>query len=275
MPLTKAGPYEVDCWEVGAGSPVVLVHSSASGNRQWRHLVDEQKHRHRLVAVNLFGYGGSSPWPAARPQTLSDQAALVVAAASVVPAPLVFVGHSLGAAVALEAALRLGRDVRQVIVFGPILFYLLHSRDPGPFAEIEDVAARFRQGAAAGQWDAVARLFIDYWSGAGTWDALADDRKAAILPLLPPVTHEWNAVLTGTRSLSAWGEIKAPVHVIRAADTRRPTHVLAAMLATAHGWRLHEVAEGGHMAPVSRPDLVNPLMARLLGEVATAPAPKR
>ena len=55
--------------------------------------------------------------------------------------------------------------------------------------------------------------------------------------------------------------------LIRAADTRRPAHALASLLTAAGGaWRLHEVPEGGHMAPVSRPDLVNPLIAGLLAD---------
>jgi pimeloyl-ACP methyl ester carboxylesterase len=55
---------------------------------------------------------------------------------------------------------------------------------------------------------------------------------------------------------------------VRAADTRRPTHAIATLLTKAHSdWRFHELPAGGHMAPVSRPDLFNPLVDRILAEL--------
>jgi pimeloyl-ACP methyl ester carboxylesterase len=79
--------------------------------------------------------------------------------------------------------------------------------------------------------------------------------------------HEWDAVIGGWRGLAEWGGIAAPTHLIRAADTRAPTHALTTLLAAGYPhWRLHEVATGGHMAPVARPDLVNPLIADILAE---------
>ena len=64
---------------------------------------------HRVVAPNLFGAGGTSPWPPhGRPQTLDDTAALVETAAKDAlgddDRPPIIVGHSHGAAVALRYA---------------------------------------------------------------------------------------------------------------------------------------------------------------------------
>ena len=67
MPVIKAGAFDLDYTDVGTGPAVVLVHCSASGHRQWRHLVDALQSRYRLIAVNLFGYGKTSPWPDDRP----------------------------------------------------------------------------------------------------------------------------------------------------------------------------------------------------------------
>lgn len=268
MPVIKAGAFDVDYWEAGHGPALVLVHSSASGNRQWRRLAEELQDRYRLIAVNLFGYGATSPWPGERKQTLADQAALVMAAASLAQEPVVLIGHSLGAVVALEAALRLGERVRTAIVFEPIPFYLLKLHGPADaFAEIEGIGAGYRERAARGDWEGVGTLFVDYWSGEGAWAALSPDRKASVLAMLPNVIREWDAVLTPSRTLREWQGISTPMRLIRAADTRRPAHALASLLTAAGGtWRLHEVAEGGHMAPVGRPDLVNPLIAGLLAD---------
>jgi len=68
--------------------------------------------------------------------------------------------------------------------------------------------------------------------------------------------------MTGTRPLAEWRAITAPVHLIQAADTRAPTREIVKILAhTYPHWRLHEASAGGHMAPLTRPDLVNPLIA--------------
>ena len=60
-----------------AGPVVVLVHSSVSGARQWRRLMDDLKGRFHLRAVNLFGYGKTPAWPNHTMQSLDDQAMLV------------------------------------------------------------------------------------------------------------------------------------------------------------------------------------------------------
>jgi len=268
MPVIKAGFFDLDVLDVGTGPAVVLLHSSASGNRQWRRLVDELKGRYRLLAVNLFGYGATLPWPAVRPMTLADQAELAVAAAGLADGPVALVGHSLGAAVALETALRLRDRAAALIMFEPIPFYLLKTHGP-PAAddEIVGVADGFRARAARGEWTAGAALFIDYWSGAGTWAALPDERRDGILAMVRNVVHEFDAVIEPWRPLAEWGAIAVPTHIVRAADTRAPTHALATLLtSTYRHWRLHEVATGGHMAPVARPELVNPVIAEILAE---------
>ena len=79
--MIDAAPCKVDFLEAGSSGPVVmLVHSSASGARQWRRLMDELKDQFRVRAVNLFGYGETPPWPGNATQSLDDQAHLVEAA---------------------------------------------------------------------------------------------------------------------------------------------------------------------------------------------------
>jgi len=268
MPIARAGEFDVDYADAGSGPVVLLVHSSASGNRQWRRLVDDLGDRYRLIAVNLFGYGATAPWPAKRPMTLGDAAALVVAVADAVPGPIALVGHSLGSGVALEAALHLEKRVRVLIPYEPILFHLLAPHGfTAEAVEIANVGAGVRAHAAAADWRSAGELFVDYWSGAGSFAAMSDERRSGVAKLLPNVVHEFDAVLNPWRALSEWSAIAAPTHVIRAADTRPPTHALATLLTTNHpAWQLHEIAIGGHMAPVAQPDLVNPLIARLLDD---------
>jgi pimeloyl-ACP methyl ester carboxylesterase len=94
-----------DFLEAGnAGPIVILVHSSVSGARQWRRLMDELKGKFRLRAVNLFGYGKTPAWPNHATQTLDDQAMLVESSLPADAHQLCLVGHSFGGSVAMKAA---------------------------------------------------------------------------------------------------------------------------------------------------------------------------
>ena len=266
MPVIKAGAFDLEYTDTGTGPAVVLVHSSASGYRQWQRLVEALQSRYRLIAVNLFGYGKTSVWPGRRPLTAADQAELVVAAAGLAPGPFALVGHSLGGAVAFEAAAKLAGRVRALIAFEPILFGHLQALGPASaFDEIAGVARRYDELARAGDWDAVGELFVDYWTAPGSWAAMSNERKRNMVAMLPAVVHEWDMATIGVRPVEGWSVLRQPVHLIHAPDMRAPTREIVKLLAKTYpAWHVHEVPSGGHMAPLVRPDLVNPLIAAVL-----------
>lgn len=266
MPKIKAGAFELDYAEAGSGPAVVLVHSSASGNRQWRKLMQAMQDRHRLIAVNLFGYGETSRWPAERPLTVADQSALIETAAVLDPGPVALIGHSLGGAVSLEAALHPGNRLKTLIIFEPILFHLLRMCGETTAAtEIETLGAGFGERTQRGDWDAAGECFIDYWSGTGFWRAMPEERRKSILLMLPPVTHEWEMIRTTTRAIHEWSTIKAPVNLVSAADSKITTRRVAALLAKANPhWHFHELPSGGHMAPVANAAAFNGLVQKIL-----------
>ena len=98
-------PFVADYLEAGSVGPVViLVHSTVSGARQWRRLMDDLKDRFHVRAVNLFGYGKTPPWPVAKTQSLDDQARLVEAVLPANVDEVYLVGHSFGGSVAMKTA---------------------------------------------------------------------------------------------------------------------------------------------------------------------------
>src|SRR6266545_3685702 len=242
----QSGRWRVGFEASGAGEPVILVHSSVSGRQQWRSLTGELASRFQVVAVDLFGYGESSSWPPRR--------------------PLALVGHSFGGAVAMKAALRLGTDLAGLVLLDPNPFYLLamYGR-AAAYAEAAGLREHVKRYGAEGRWEVVAERFADYWNGAGTWAAMPESRRAAFLAALPPNVHEWDGVTNDTTPLEVWREIRAQTLLLRAAHTRRPIRELSELLLNAApGWRLVEIPEAGHMAPMTRPDLVNPIIVDFL-----------
>lgn len=251
MPLASSGGLKVDYAEQGQGEPVVLLHSSVSGNRQWRALADDLADRYRVLAVNLFGYGETTAWPANTSQSLYAQAALVSLVPGIERAPINVVGHSFGAAVALKLALLLGNRVQKLVLIEPNPFSLLKQEGrTEAFLEIRALRDHVKCFGSLADWERVAERFADYWLGDGGWASMPEKRRAAFAAALAPNYYEWDAVMSEETTLAQWKGI--PIREI--------VEILAA--ACPH-WQFQSMS-AGHMAPLTRPELVNPLVRRFL-----------
>src|SRR5258706_3131492 len=157
--------------EAGAGPGVVCIHSNASNSGQWRGLMDLLAPTFRVCAPDSYGSGKSPDWPSDRVITLGDEVAFIEPVLAKAGAPLALVGHSYGAAVALVAALANPGRVRALALYEPTLFALIEAESPAPNdAEgIRNVVADAGGALDAGNADAAAGHFIDYWMGAGAW----------------------------------------------------------------------------------------------------------
>ena len=270
MPILSRGALTIDYTDDGAGPPVVLLHSSVSGNRQWRALAGELRADFRPLALNLYGYGATTPWPGAAPQSLYAQAQLVVALCAELPGPVHLVGHSFGGAVALKAAALLGARVGSLTLLEPNPFALL--RQAGrweAYLEARALRDHVKCFGALGDWPAVAARFADYWLGDGAWAAMPEKRRAAFVEALPPNFHEWDAVMDEEAAADECRALRAPTLVVSDPATRRPIREIVALLADAcPHWSFQTIAEGGHMAPLTRPELINPLVRQFLADAS-------
>lgn len=135
--MSQTATIKADVIEAGSGQTVMLVHSSASGARQWHRLMDDLKDQFHVQAVNLFGYGNTPAWPGEFAQTLDDQAQLVEAALRTSAESVCLVGHSLGGLVAMKVAARLTGRVAKLVLLEPIPFSILkHAGRSEAFAEV-------------------------------------------------------------------------------------------------------------------------------------------
>lgn len=257
----------VDFVEAGSGQRVMLIHSSVSGARQWRRLMGDLESQFHTIAANLLGYGRTPAWPAEQRQTLDDQAALIEAILPDDGSQICLLGHSFGGSVAMKAAARLGHRVDKLILIEPNPFYLLDLHGcTEAYAEIIDLRDLVKQHGAKGDWQKAAERFADYWGGVSTWSSMSDERKTTFIQALKPNVHEWDAVLDERMALDAWaGCLPDQTLVLSAKDTVRPIReIIGLMKRDCPAWQFIQISEGGHMAPLSRPDLVNPIIASFL-----------
>jgi pimeloyl-ACP methyl ester carboxylesterase len=257
---------------MGTGVPVILIHSSVSGNQQWRSLTEALKDRYRVLAVNLFGYGDTTPWPEDAIQTLADHADLVLALCSDLGDKVHIVAHSFGGSVALKAALRLGDRVAGLALLEPNPFYLLFQNERREaYEEASALRDHVKKYGAIGDWNKVAERFADYWVGEGTWDSMSTKRRSAFVEAMPPNFHEWDAVMNEMTTIDTWATLTAKTLVAYAVGTKRPLREIVELFKKAcPHWSFKEFAGGGHMAPLFQPDLVNPIVRKFLDSIETS-----
>mgnify|MGYP002621492795 CR=1 FL=1 len=108
--------------EHGEGPPVVLLHGLGESTFTWHEIAPRLAERHRVVALDLKGFGRSDK-PADEAYGAEDQAALVAAFLLARDLDAVtLVGHSFGGTVALRTALSDGirgtTRIRRIAVIG-------------------------------------------------------------------------------------------------------------------------------------------------------------
>jgi pimeloyl-ACP methyl ester carboxylesterase len=245
----------------------MLVHSSVSGARQWRRLMDDLKADFHVRAVNLFGYGKTPPWSSEAPQSLEDQARLVKTALPANADSVCLVGHSFGGSVAMKLAAGLSGRVTRLVLLETNPFYLLkQSGRVDAFAEAMELRDWVKKFGALGKWVMAAEQFANYWGGAGTWQNMPVERRNAFAKALKPNYFEWDAVMDETTPVEEWARL-LPRSTLLVSDpnTVFPIREITAILRlSCPMWTYKEIAGGGHMAPLTRPDVINPLVRSFL-----------
>ena len=253
--------------EAGTGPGVVCLHANASTSGQWRGLMDLLAPRFRVFAPDSYDAGKSPRWPSDRVIHLRDEVGLIEPVLTRAGSPLALVGHSYGAAVALIAALADPGRVRALALYEPTLFALLDAETPAPNeAEgIRRVVAEAGFALGAGDQDAAAERFIDYWMGPGAWARTPEHRKLPIAASVTNVQRWGHALFTESTPLKAFRSLDVPVLYMVGKRSPASAHGVARLLVRALPHvEVVEFENLGHMAPVTHPDLVNEAIGQFL-----------
>lgn len=239
-------------------APVLALHGSASTGRLWRGTADYLRGRYRLIAPDLPGYGSTSKRTA---RDIPDIAGVVLGS---MVEPMHLVGHGHGAAVALEIALLQPELVKSLTLIEPALFHLLRDGDPSDlalFIELASMAERLSTASASSP-TAGMRAYVDFWHGAGAWRRTSENLRQELERHKEQVSRDLAAALSAAWPASRCRELVCPTLAVMALDSPIASLRVTEMVAEAiPGARLAMVPDAGHMALLTDPHIVNPMIA--------------
>jgi pimeloyl-ACP methyl ester carboxylesterase len=256
------------CRAAGIGPAVVCLHSSGGSSAQWQPLIERESRQFRIIAADFHGHGGSPAPAIAQPYTLATESEALARSMAGQRGKVHLVGHSYGAAVALDFAIRYPQRVRALTLYEPVLFELLDAHTDAWKAVIavgHDLGHLVRSGAP----EAAAARFIDYWAGAGSWGAMTPGQQAAVMRRIGVVARHFEALFDGPIAEQQLRNIEVPVLLLSGQNTRDSTAAIAARVAQlipAVSWV--QIAGAGHLGPITHADTVNSLIAGELHEHA-------
>jgi pimeloyl-ACP methyl ester carboxylesterase len=272
MPSVDVSGIRVEYFEQGAGEPVVLLHSTGASSSQWRRLAAALGDRFHVIAPDLYGYGGTAPWQGEGEISLAAEAALVAALVERLDEPVHLVGHSFGGAVALRLARERPELVKSLVLIEPVAFHLLRAGDAidaQAFEEISQVADGVARALACGDFRGGFGRFVDYWSGAGAWAAVPEEKRGALAVRLGKVALDFWSALNDPARLDELAPLDLPTLVIRGGTSPTPVRRIAWHLArTLPRVQLETIEHAGHMAPLTHAEEVHALIATHLGRHA-------
>lgn len=250
--------------DTGDGSPVVLLHAGIADRRMWRNQIDALATRHRVIALDLRGYG-ESELPAA-PFAHHDDVAGLLDALGIDRAALV--GCSFGGAVAVDTALAHPGRVSALALLGTAVSGNEWSDEANDLwdtlvgeVDPEDFAA-----TAAGE--------VRYWvigpgrrpedvdPGLVAFATEMDQHALAVELALSAV----DVVELEPPAIGRLGELRTPVLVTAGAADVPDIVQLADRIAAEvpHAVRLPDVPEAAHLLPLERPAPVNAALLEFL-----------
>jgi pimeloyl-ACP methyl ester carboxylesterase len=247
----------------------VCLHTSASSGRQWQELSASLEERIRMITPDLVGYGKGNRYRRGSRFHFDEEVRNVLrqikAETGKDNGPLHLVGHSYGAAVALQIALTYPERVASLTLYEPAQFLLLFADGLNSPEGREILALRKfmheNMKSPIGRWS-VAKKYIDYWSGEGSWNNMSFLRQRALVGLMPKVAAEFEAILSANVSAADFAHLDMPVRLLLGSEThataRKVTEVLNDVLPNVE---LVTVDGAEHMAPATQADKINPLFA--------------
>lgn len=285
MKMLQVDGYRLNTISAGSGAPLLFVHGSAGGARQWKAMYEHFAATRRVIAYDLVGCGRNEPLPITPPSGAGDGASpaprplyeedtrAVLAAIRAAGAPADVIAHSGGCLGVVLAALQEPEAIRSLTLFEPVLFVLLRDAGDPAFEPVRHIATEYRIQYECNGPASAMQVFVDFWNGPGCWQRLPRPVQTSMLAGASRLYVEWTIALHGQSylRLSDLRKIRQPLIQFCGTETIGPAKRLTEM--TSGQWprgRLVTVATAGHMLPFTHAPQVIPIVQAHLDQAAIA-----
>jgi pimeloyl-ACP methyl ester carboxylesterase len=258
--------------EAGDGPGVVCLHANASTSAQWRDLLGLLESEFHVLAADSYGAGKSPDWPTDRRISLRDESELLEPVFERAGDPFALVGHSYGGAVALRFAVEHPERVSALALYEPTLFAVIEEASPPPNDAdgITAIVARAAAALDAGDNDAAAEVFIDFWMGAGAWAATRPAVKPSIEAAMNNVRGWADALIGEPTRLEAFRGLDIAVLYIMGSESPASSRGVGRLLTgVLPQVQVLELDGLGHMGPITHSAVVNNAIASFLRQELT------
>ena len=169
---------DFDFYHSGSGDPILFVPGSYSTPAAWRPVQSHLPEGFEFFATSLSGYGQSRERRSQEDNSLTPQIDLLSEVIERIGKPVHLVAHSFGTLVALAFLETAPKTILSVTFFEANPLGLLRAEgDKDLDADLRQMIAGF-QAQVATQDPCAAKTIIDYYGGAGFFDALPEPVRA-------------------------------------------------------------------------------------------------
>lgn len=223
--------------------PLLCLHSSGLSGAQWDRLKLALPDRD-VLAPDLLGYGECSESferPFHFAQDLQRLERLLTQ-------PSVLVGHSYGGFLALQLALRQPEMVKGMVLFDPIVWGVLNSRDGFPLEKVIPDPRFLDPKSSPDDW---LECFVDFWGETGSWRKISPRARQSMLDSYLKLREEVGSLALDRTPHTAYRTISCPTLLLYGLQSpaveQRAVEILHQSVPGSEWASL----EGGHMAPIT------------------------
>lgn len=243
----------------GTGRPVLVVHPGLDDGRSWRRVAQALAPRFRVLRLHRRRYRLDIP---DKPWSMQDEAADVVALATALGEPVLLVGHSSGAVVALEALAASPSSFAGAVLYEPPAHL-----QPDEWTEpLRKARGALKLGKPGRAMDVFLRDIVQTPPWAARLTGLALPLMSFYRALVPRQISDAEALQHLGVRLDVYAKI--PVPTVLLAGTKSPPHLrtrVDALAAAIPGAEVVVLDGVGHDAATRKPADV----AKAINELAT------
>lgn len=243
---------DIEYAERGQGQPLLFVPGSFGTGAGWKLVIDKLGEGYRFITTSLLGYGGTSERRAAGNATMAQQTDVLDSVLERIGEPTHVVAHSFGGLSAVAHALFGRRKAVTLTLVEPNPFGILRTAGEhahyGMFSAMTRVYFNeFQEGKKN-----AARRVIDFYGGAGSFDAFPQKVRDYIVATTPTNIRDWSSATAFEPPLTEYGRIAVPTLIVRGQDSH-PAMMRIAELLAGHlqNARLVSIEGGNHFLPAT------------------------